>query len=82
MGKCNLSVKGNPNSIAIYVVVFSPPLAQAKCMISIEPNTVHTSSEPPMTISSKQVVVDVYMMMDLLGVDYTVYEIRECTTFW
>jgi hypothetical protein len=48
-------------------------------MISVEANLVQTSSEPPITISSRQVVVDDQMMMDFLGVDYTMDEIREET---
>jgi hypothetical protein len=50
-----------------------------KHSISIEANPVHTSSQPPLNISSRQVVVDDQMMMDLLGTDYTMDEIREET---
>jgi hypothetical protein len=54
-------------------------LAQAKNNISVEINPIQTSSEPPITMSSRQVVVDNKMMEDLLGVDYTMDEIIEAT---
>jgi hypothetical protein len=80
MIKHRISLKGNTNSSTIDVlVVVSPPLAQEKHMISVEAYLVPTSSEPPMTISLRKVVVDDQMMMDSLGHDYTMYEIREET---
>jgi hypothetical protein len=48
-----------------------------KCRISVEDNTIMTSSEPPMIISSKQVFVDEHTMLDLFGDNYTVDQIRE-----
>jgi hypothetical protein len=77
MEKHKLSAEANPNSSTIDAIVVSPPSPQEKHRISVEANPVQTSSEPPMNISSRQVVVDEQMMMDFLGVDYTMDEIRE-----
>jgi hypothetical protein len=77
MEKHILLVDTNPNSSTLDAIVVSPPSPQAKCSILVESNLVMTSSEPPMTISSRQVVVDEKVMMDLLGVYYTMDEIRE-----
>ena len=48
-------------------------------MISIEANTIMTSIELPTIISSRQVVVDEQKMMDLLGDNYPINEIKEET---
>jgi hypothetical protein len=46
-------------------------------MISIGANKILISSEHLMNISSRQIVLDEKIMMDLLGANYTMDEIRE-----
>jgi hypothetical protein len=71
MSKCRLSHEGNPISSTINVANVSPPSPEAKHKSSLERN--------PNNISSRQFFVDEQMMEDLLGVDYTMDEIREAT---
>jgi len=79
MSKCRLSAKGNPISSGIDVIVFSPPSTQTMHKISIETNPIQNSIAPPITISSREVVLDDHMMMYLIGDDYTTHAIREAT---
>jgi len=78
--KCRLSTEANPNSSTIDAIGVSPPSPQARCIILVETNPIFTSSEPPMIVSSRQVVVDKKMMIDLLGDNYTMDEIREANS--
>jgi len=57
MEKCRILSKANPNYRTIDAIVVSPPSPQAQHMISVESIPFHTSSERPMTFSSRQVVV-------------------------
>jgi hypothetical protein len=72
MSNCKLSKEGNPFSSGIDVIVVSPPSPETKNKRSLKRN--------PYNISSIQLVVDDQMMEDLLGVDYTMDEIREATS--
>jgi hypothetical protein len=77
MSKCRLSEEGNPICSEIDNNIISPLSLEEKHKSSLERNS--------SSISSRKIVLDDQMIEDLLGVDYTMDEIREAigvTRLW